>query len=133
LKWARDEIAEARGDDSFLVREALKAGVPWTRVMTGMRAFLYSETLARAAVQIGDVPGAIRVLEDTAPLGEKAYPPNMQSGYYWVRTQALLATLYRQNGQLEQARAIERALLEALAMADDDYPLLRELKSMAGR
>jgi tetratricopeptide (TPR) repeat protein len=131
-QWAADEIAEARGENSFLVREALKAGVPWTRVMTGMRAFLYSETLARAAVQIGDVPGAIRVLEDTAPLGEKAYPPNMQSGYYWMRTQALLATLYRQNGQLEQARAIERNLLTALAMADADYPLLVELKKTVG-
>jgi serine/threonine protein kinase len=131
FQWAAEEIAEARGDTSR-VRDALKAGVPWTRVMTGARAFLYSETLARAAVKAGKIPDAIRVLEETGALGPNAYADNTQSGFYWMRTQMLLADLYRQTGRIDQARAIERDLLAALAAADDDYPLLVELKARAG-
>jgi serine/threonine protein kinase/tetratricopeptide (TPR) repeat protein len=128
VQWAAQEIAEARGDPS-LVKESLKTGVPWTVVMFGMRAFLYSETLARAAIVAGDTAGAIRVLEETGPLGDKAYAPVTQSGYYWMRTQKLLADVYRQTGQFDKARAIERHLLARLAAADDDYPMLLELKA----
>jgi serine/threonine protein kinase/tetratricopeptide (TPR) repeat protein len=130
-RWATEEIEEARGNRGQ-VAEALKAGVPWTRVMTGARAFLYSETLAQAAAQAGNTAGAIRVLEETGALGEKAYAPSTQSGYYWMRTQKLLAVLYRQTGQVDRARAIEAHLVAALAAADPDYPLLVELKARGG-
>jgi tetratricopeptide (TPR) repeat protein len=130
-RWAAEEIDEARGN-TRQIAAALKAGVPWTRVMNGgAREFLYSETLARAAVQAGNAAGAIRVLGETGALGERAYPPRTQSGYYWMRTQKLLADVYRQTGQVDKARAIERALLAALAAADADYPLFVELKAKA--
>ncbi len=130
-RWATEEIEEARGNRGQ-VAEALKAGVPWTRVMTGARAFLYSETLAQAAVQAGNTAGAIRVLEETGALGQKAYAPATQSGYYWMRTQKLLADLYRETGQIDKARSIERHLLGTLAAADDDNPLLLELNARGG-
>jgi hypothetical protein len=48
-----------------------------------------------------------------------------------MRRQILLADLYRQTGQIEKARAIERDLLARLAVADPDYPRLIELKRRA--
>ena len=100
--------------------------------MKGARAFMYSETLARAAAAAGDTVGAILVLEETAKLAEKSYGFLFDSSYYSIRIQKLLADLYRQTGQVDQARAIERDLLSALAAADADYPLLVELKKRAG-
>jgi tetratricopeptide (TPR) repeat protein len=130
--WARAEIAEARGD-TRLTTDALKADLPWTRAMSGgAKVFLYAETLARAAVSAGNTAGAIRVLEQTEALAGKAYTPFSQSGFYWMRTEKLLADVYRQTGQADKARVVERKLLSALAAADDDYPLLVELKARAG-
>jgi serine/threonine protein kinase len=131
FQWAADEIEEARGNPAR-VAAALTAGATWTHTMTGGRAFLYSETLARAAVKIGDLAGAIRVLEETSKLGDKTYAFFSASSYYWLRTQKLLADLYRQTGETDKARAIERDLLAALAAADDDYPLLVQLKARGG-
>jgi tetratricopeptide (TPR) repeat protein len=126
--WAANEIEEARRNRERIAL-ALKAGVPWTNVMpAGARTFMYSETLARAAAAIGNRPAAIRVLEDTSPLGSRAYGFFTESGFHWMRNQKLMADLYRQDGQVEKARAIERDLLARLAVADPDYPLLVELK-----
>jgi DNA-binding winged helix-turn-helix (wHTH) protein len=127
MRWAEQEIEEARGN-AELVRIACAAGVPWTRVMAGMRAFLYSETLAEAAARIGDLDGAIAVLVQTDALRDKTLTPNSHTGYFWMRTQVLLADLYRRTGRLDEARAIERDLLAALAVADADYPMLVELQ-----
>jgi tetratricopeptide (TPR) repeat protein/tRNA A-37 threonylcarbamoyl transferase component Bud32 len=131
--WAAAEIAEARGDYDRTT-EALKGDLPWIRELNGSpRAFLYSETLARAAVATGNIGGAIRVLEAAGAVSEKALTPVGHSGSYWIRTQKLLADLYRQTGQVDKARSIERHLLATLSAADDDYPLLVELKAMGGQ
>jgi len=127
-RWSADEIEEARGNRGR-IEAAMKEGVPWTKVMTGARAFMYSETLARAAAAIGDRRAAIKVLEDTNPVGPRAFGFLTDSGFYWVRIQKLLADLYREDGQIDKARAIERELLARLAVADPDYPLLVELKA----
>jgi tetratricopeptide (TPR) repeat protein/tRNA A-37 threonylcarbamoyl transferase component Bud32 len=130
--WALAEIMEARGDKRS-VTEALEANLPWTRAMSGgAKVYLYAETLARAAVAAGDAAGAIRVLEEAGALGEKAYTPATQSGFYWMRTQKLLADAYRQTGQIDSARVVEHNLLATLAAADDDYPVLVELKARTG-
>jgi hypothetical protein len=50
-----------------------------------------------------------------------------------MRDQKLLADLYRQDGQIDKARAIERELLARLAVADPDYPLLVELRQRVGQ
>jgi serine/threonine protein kinase len=129
-RWTAEQIKEARGDTDQ-IRRALDNGVPWARVMTGDRTFYYSETLARAAAKTGNVNGAIRILEEIRPVGARAYPFFNQSGCAWMRTQILLADLYRQTQQIDKARAIERGLLAQLAVADPDYPLLVELKRRA--
>jgi hypothetical protein len=128
--WAGDEIEEARGNDSA-IRLALSRGLPWTEVQMGMRAFLYTETLARAAEHEGDRASAIKVLEQAAPLGERAYQEATAAGFYWMRGQKLLADLYRKDGHVEKAQAIERDLLARLNGADPDYPLLLELQRRA--
>lgn len=125
-KWAADEIAQARGI-RVRIEEARRNGVPWTRVMNGVRAFMYSETLARALHAQGDTAGAITVLEQTSRLRETLY----RTGYFWMRNQKLLAELYRQEGRTDDARSIERDLLSALGAADDDHPMLGELRGKA--
>ena len=45
----------------------------------------------------------------------------------WVRANAHLARLYRRNGQEDKSRAVETNLLQLLAAADADHPLLVEL------
>jgi hypothetical protein len=50
-----------------------------------------------------------------------------------MRTQLLLADLYRQASRTDAARAIERDLLAALAAADTDYPIVIELKKRVSR
>ena len=129
--WAAWEIQEARGN-AAVIAEQIKNDLAWTEVMKGVRAFMYSETLARAGAAAGDTAGAIHVLEETAKLAEKSYGFFFDSSYYSIRIQKLLADLYRQTGQVDKARAIERDLLSALAAADADYPLLVELKKRAG-
>jgi Flp pilus assembly protein TadD len=46
-----------------------------------------------------------------------------------MRGRAQLARLYRKNGQFREAEAIEAQLLKLLAVADPDYPLLKELQA----
>jgi DNA-binding winged helix-turn-helix (wHTH) protein/tetratricopeptide (TPR) repeat protein len=126
-RWAADEIDEAKGNMA-VVHKALATGVPWTEVMNGFRAFLYSETLARAAARAGDTAGAIRILTETGTLHQRTYTGLSHSGYFWMRTQFLLADLYRSQGKIAEARAIERDLLAALSAADTDHPMLIELQ-----
>jgi DNA-binding winged helix-turn-helix (wHTH) protein len=129
-RWAAAEIEEARGNQS-VVHQAVIAGTPWAHHMKGVRAYLYSETLARAAAKAGDTAGAIRVLEETAALKDITYPVIDHTGYLWMRTQLLLADLYRTAGRIDEARAIERDLTAALAAADDDAPMLRQVRERA--
>jgi Domain of unknown function (DUF1897) len=49
-----------------------------------------------------------------------------------MRGRAQLAALYRKNGQIREAEAVEAQLLKLLAVADADYPLLLELRGRAG-
>ena len=130
--WMTNEIEEARGDRER-IRQALNAGAPWVKLIAGVKPFLYSETLARAAAAAGNRAAAIRVLEETAPTGPRAFGMNSHAGFYWMRDQKLLADLYREGGQIDKARAIERDLLARLAAADSDYPLLVELKRSLSR
>jgi hypothetical protein len=46
-----------------------------------------------------------------------------------MRTYLLLADAYRQAGRIDKAQAIERDILDALAAADEDFPLLLDVKS----
>ncbi|MFQ5818232.1 MAG: hypothetical protein ACE5H2_09815 [Terriglobia bacterium] len=45
-----------------------------------------------------------------------------------MRTQVQLAELYRKVGREQEAQEIEAELVKLLAHADDDHPVLRQLK-----
>jgi hypothetical protein len=73
------------------------------------------------------------MLEKTDALRDAVYSPASHNGYAWMRNQLLLADIYRQVGRAEDARVVERDLLQALAAADPDYPMLVDLKQRAAR
>ena len=142
-QWAAAEIEEARGDRAAL-EAGLKEGAPWLRTAsirrvdlergtTGGPIFLFTEALAHAAVNAGAGVSAIHVLEAAGRFGDRTYPWANHGGYFWMRTQKLLADLYRREGRIDDARVIERDLLAALAAADDDCPLLLDLRARAGK
>jgi hypothetical protein len=51
----------------------------------------------------------------------------------WLEGRAQLARLYRKNGQVREAEAVEAQMSKLLALADPDYPLLLELRERAAR
>jgi len=125
-RWAASEIEQVNGNVAA-IQQALRIGVPWARRMSGVRAYLYSETLARAATPI-DATRAATILEETGTRWATAYTYDGDSAYFWMRTQLLLADIYRIIGQPSKARSIEMNLLSRLAVADADFPLLVELQ-----
>lgn len=131
-QWAEEEIREAAGDRAVISR-AVARGAPWVEVMAGVRAFMYSETLARAAASLGDGEGAIRVLAQTDRVRDGTLLRTAHSGYFFLRTQLLLADLYRQAGRGANAERIELATRGALAASDPDFPLLVALSRRGER
>jgi DNA-binding winged helix-turn-helix (wHTH) protein/tetratricopeptide (TPR) repeat protein len=89
--------------------------------------FLYpgSESLAAAYEREGDLSSALRVLEEAARGDEISNPPRV----FWLRVKAQLARLYRKLGRVEDAQKVEAELLRLLAYADEDHPILRQLRN----
>jgi hypothetical protein len=88
---------------------------------------LGSESLAAMRREKGDSPGAIRVLERTSDR-------RISSGeFLWSRNRFQLARLYREIGRVEDAERIDQELLNTLAMADSDHPIVLEIKRLRAR
>jgi hypothetical protein len=88
--------------------------------MTGVCALLCSEMLARGCAKAGDPAGAIRVGEETAALGDGAYAVNGHNLCRWMRTQLLLAGLYRTVNRIDDGHAIERESINAIGYRNND-------------
>jgi hypothetical protein len=84
-------------------------------------------TVARAHVALNERDAAVRLLEEYARRSPLIAAEDDQ-GYDWMRLRADLSTLYRATGLASEARSIEQDLLARLALADPDFPLLREIK-----
>jgi hypothetical protein len=70
---------------------------------------------------------AIALLEEA---GRRRRDLNALNGVTrWMRGRALLARLYRLNGQAPEAEAVEAHLRKLLALADPDHPLLVRLRA----
>lgn len=110
------------------LRDTLERAARYFSAIGGVRAFAYREDIATALRRSGDTASAISVLEETTPLQERALGASIHTGYFWERTQSQLADLYRKTGQTEKARAIEDKLVASLGAADEDDPLLVELR-----
>ena len=88
-----------------------------------------SEILAKAWREQGNSGKAVQVLK--AALEQKSrllVEPSLLTGPIWLRLQAQLAQLYRDEGRYEDARKIEDKLRRLLALADPDHPILRQLE-----
>jgi tetratricopeptide (TPR) repeat protein len=95
---------------------------------TGRSAFLLgSESLAAILRSNGDLPGAIRVLERTSSRRISI------SEFLWARNRFQLARLYREIGRVGDAERIEDELLNILATADSDHPIVLEIKRLGAR
>src|SRR6266508_224810 len=127
IEVERAELAFARGQTAEAVRQ-LKAGRERAPFNSSNTFFLGTETLATALSQQGDMEGAVRVLELASQQRTRAIFHFVSAGHSWMRTQLLLAKLYRRVGRQEDARRIAGELLKLLVYADPDHVLLRELK-----
>jgi hypothetical protein len=107
-----------------LLREQMpwiRRAVPWIRQPATM-------TLAEALEAIGNVSEAIDMLDETVADRVEAISGNTPNS--WVRTSAHLARLYRKSGRPEKAGAVEAHLRKLLAAADNDHPLVLELRGL---
>lgn len=125
--WTQAQVEVAA--ENHAARPTLEEGVRRLRALTGVRAYLYSETLAASLAATGDVAAAVKVLQDTCALRERLYARAAHNGYYVLRLQAQLAALYRQSGRLDEARTIEQEVRDALVTADADHALKRQLQN----
>jgi tetratricopeptide (TPR) repeat protein len=127
LQIPRGELALARGEVDRGIAE-LEEGTRRVGEMGHQPSFLGSESLAAALKEKGDLAQAVQVLERAS---EKRPSAAFQlAGAFWLRNQFQLAQLYREVGRAEDARKIERELLNLLALADLNHPILRELQQL---
>ena len=87
-----------------------------------------ARSLALAYEELGRVETAIEVLE-TATANRRAFSATFGGTHLWMRSLGELSRLYRGVGRIPEAVEIEDHLLQRLAVADPDYPLLVELES----
>ncbi|HEY3124769.1 MAG TPA: tetratricopeptide repeat protein, partial [Thermoanaerobaculia bacterium] len=126
---ALGELAMARGRTAeaiALLRESQRK----TRFLGNASFLLGTETLARGLERRGDLEGAIAVLERGSRQQRQVAFHWVSNGFLWERNQLLLARLYRKANRLVDAQRIEAELLNLLALADADHPLLLELQRL---
>jgi serine/threonine-protein kinase len=105
----------------------LRDGPNWLFGPAGSQTFFAAMQFADALAAKGDLAEAIATLEKT--VSDRVALVTSNTPNRWLRASAQLASLYRRNGQGDQARAIEVQLLKVLAHADADHPLAAQLKA----
>jgi len=99
----------------------------WLLGPAGTQTFFAATQLAAALAANGDLAEAIATLEQT--VSDRVATISSNTPNRWLRANARLASLYRRNGQQEQARTIEAQMAKLLAHADADHPLAVQLKA----
>lgn len=106
---------------------ALRDGTPWLFGPAGSQTFFAATHLADALASQGRLGEAIQTLAQAVSDRVAAIASN--TPHRWLRANAQLASLYRRNGQEDQAQVIEAQLATLLAQADADHPLAAQLKT----
>ncbi len=122
LQYARGELALAQGrteEALALLRSAYEAALQHRE----WRMLAIAEAYARALERKGDLPTAIRVMEQGWDLR-----PGWRLYSNTVPHKNQLRLLYRKAGRVMEAQKIEAQLRKLLAYADEDHPVLRDLK-----
>jgi tetratricopeptide (TPR) repeat protein len=108
---------------------SLKSGVRWFRDRGGWGMFPYyflgTELLAIAYAEQGDLQAAYRLLEDAA--GRRIMVNTLSTPLH-QRILARLALIARELGRTARAESIESELAEALRLADEDHPILVQIR-----
>ena len=108
------------------VMPAIRSAAPGVFSAGGSQGQYAALKLAAGLEALGNLPEAIKTLEDATR--DRVGVTIGNSVNRWVRASAQLARLYRKNGQEPQAQAIEARLIKLLAAADQDHPLVIELR-----
>ena len=118
------ELALARGAPAKAI-PLLQNSLSWKE---GCYIFLWgSEDLARAWELQGNLPQAIRVLEDASKEKSREAWPGA-GAFLWVHVEGRLTQLYKKAGRDQDAQRTEAELRQLLQYADPDDPLLVRLK-----
>ena len=122
------EIALAEGNLDEAIRRFEAAARLRDKRFDPKGSLLGAGSFAAALKRKGQIQRAIEVLEQWQ--GE--FRPFVTPGPFWQRNRLDLARLYRSVGRVAEARTIEAELLKRLALADDDHPILIELRRLSG-
>ena len=128
LKTVEGEIASAQGRTTEAIAP-LEEAVPLVRWNSSWHFFIGSGSLADAYERQGDLQKAIQVLEVASQAKSIAYENAGSTGHLWLKVQWRLSQLYRKLGHNQEAERVEAELLKILAYADEDHPILLQLKS----
>ena len=90
--------------------------------------FRAARKLAEALVQNGEIERAVEILETQSARRNETLS-GASSGYEWLRVRAQLAKVYRLDGRVADAEAVEAQLETLLATADEDHPIKRFLRA----
>ena len=88
---------------------------------------------ARLQREAGELAQAAATLEKANAALGPVCTPYRSSGFLWLTLRAELAALYRQQGKVDSAAAIEVDLTDRLALADRDHAVLTALTSATKR
>jgi hypothetical protein len=108
------------------VMPAIRSAAPVVFSAGGSQGQYAALKLAAGLEALGNLPEAIKTLEDATR--DRVGVTIGNSLNRWVRASAQLARLYRKDGQEPEAQAIEARLIKLLAAADQDHPLVIELR-----
>lgn len=86
------------------------------------------EHAAIATRALGDLPGAIRMLEPVDQVRAQMVVNGDWVVHDWLRCRVLLVELYREAGRHEDADRVAADVRKFLAVADEGHPLLARLR-----
>lgn len=127
LTYAKTELEVVRTGTPEAIA-ALEGGLRDLE-FSGVRRFLYADTLATALAARGDLGRAIQVREEQADRPHRLHTQGVHLGSLWLRNHMALARLYRKTGRTADAARVEGELSRALAAADTNHPILLALRS----
>jgi len=125
------EIALAHGEKAKGI-SLLEAGLDFGRTRVSLPYFVAAESLAQIYEKDGKLEDALRILRTASEQKAQSYrDPMVGAGMvagYWFITELEMADLYRKLGRVAEAQKLEAELLNLLAYADADHPILCELQ-----
>jgi|SoiMethySBSTD1v2_1073268.scaffolds.fasta_scaffold284697_4 tetratricopeptide (TPR) repeat protein len=122
------ELAHGRSERAIeILRQSIASKTNHLPGLASTNGHYTIAQLASALDTVGQFDEAIALLTGVGDRrGEVAAFGTFDS---WMLTRARLARLYRKTGNVGKAEGVEAHLLKLLALADPDFPLLKELRA----